>query len=58
MIFNPKFTITNRITADFSLIEQSGGFIEAMMLMETTFQLADGKHFIWPSVWLANGRND
>ena len=54
--FNPKFTITNRITFGIGLSGQSG-FIEAMMLMEPTFHLADNIPFIWPDTWLTNGRN-
>ena len=35
MNFTPKFTITNRITAGFTLIERARGFLEAATLSET-----------------------
>ena len=34
MAFKPVFTITNRITAGFTLIERAGGFLEAATLSE------------------------
>jgi hypothetical protein len=34
IVLNPKFTITNRITADLTRIEWARGFLEAATLSE------------------------
>jgi hypothetical protein len=54
----PKFTTTNTITAGLTRIGRAREFLGAVILIESTFHLADNKPFIWPSIWLANGRND
>ena len=43
MAFKPVFTITNRITAGFTLIERAGGFLEAATLSENWVQAMGGQ---------------
>ncbi|MFH1968771.1 MAG: hypothetical protein ABIJ53_00465 [Verrucomicrobiota bacterium] len=50
--FNPKFMITNRITAGLTRIERARGFLEAATLTESTFHLAEHLAYEWTQ-WLS-----
>jgi len=54
---DPIFFIFSCPADGFSPASQIDGFVEQMIMSDTTFHLADSKSFIWPKYEFSNGRN-